>query len=61
METRNAKMICNKSGGTSTGVTYRVTLPTTWVKEMGLGTEERELELIYDEIDKCIKVKKRTN
>ncbi|MED9970437.1 MAG: AbrB/MazE/SpoVT family DNA-binding domain-containing protein [Ruminococcus sp.] len=50
METRNAKLIVNKSGGTATGKsnTYRVTLPTSWITKMGLGELNRELELYFD-------------
>ena len=50
METRNAKLIINKSGGTATGKsnTYRVTLPTSWITKMGLGELNRELELYFD-------------
>ena len=35
----------NKSGGTSSrnGVTTRLTLPTSWVKELGLTEENREV------------------
>lgn len=50
METRTAKLIVNKSGGTATGKsnTYRVTLPTSWITKMGLGELNRELELYFD-------------
>ena len=50
METRNAKLIVNKSGGSSGkgGVTFRVTLPTNWVREIGFGEDHRELKLKFD-------------
>ena len=61
MEKKQAKLICNKSGGTASkgGVTYRATLPTTWIKEMGLGLEERDLELEFNEEEKFIKITKK--
>ena len=50
METRKAKLIVNKSGGNASGKskTYRVTLPNSWITEMGLGELNREMELYFD-------------
>ena len=50
METRNAKLIVNKSGGTASGKskTYRVTLPNSWINQMGLGELNREIDLYFD-------------
>lgn len=41
---RVLKVTFNKSGGTSrNGITTRITLPTSWVKELGVTKENREV------------------
>lgn len=57
IETREAKMIVNKSG--SGGYVFRATLPTKWIREMGLNEEERELKLEFD--GENIIIKKRAD
>lgn len=46
MESREARMIINKSGAGSS--TFRATLPTSWIRQMGLGEEVRDLVLDFD-------------
>ena len=50
MKSRNAKLIVNHSGGTASksGKTYRVNLPNSWIEELGLGENSRELNLNFD-------------
>ena len=50
METKTAKVIFNRSGGTAGkgGITNRVTLPTTWIREMGVTEESREVKISFD-------------
>ena len=50
METRNAKLIINKSGGTASekSKTYRVTIPNSWVEQLGISEDNREIELSFD-------------
>ena len=50
METRNAKLTINKSGGTASekSKTYRVTIPNSWVEQLGISEENREIELSFD-------------
>lgn len=50
MENRKAKILFNKSGGTASkrGTTNRVTLPTLWIKEMGITFEDRNVLLTFD-------------
>lgn len=50
MEEKRARVIFNKSGGTagSGGITNRITIPTTWVKEMGITEEKREVNISFD-------------
>ena len=50
METRNTKLIVNKSGGTASekSKTYRVTLPNTWIEQLRLDEKNREIELLFD-------------
>ena len=45
-EKRKAKLIINKSGSGS--LTTRATLPISWIKEMGLNENERDLILEFD-------------
>ena len=50
MQKKTAKVIFNRSGGTagSGGITNRITIPTTWVKEMGITEEKREVNISFD-------------
>ena len=59
METRNANIIINKSGGTasSQGKTYRVTLPNSWVEQLGIDEENREVELCFDGVKITVRKK----
>ena len=45
MKERIVKVTFNKSGGTAKGkaVTNRVTIPTSWIKELGITEEDREV------------------
>ena len=59
-EKRKAKMSLNKSGGTAGkgGITYRVTIPSTWAKAIGITEDSRDLSIIYDEKKQQIIIKK---
>ena len=50
METRTANLIIGASGGTAGGnaTNYKLALPSTWIKEMGLTPEQRQVELRFD-------------
>ena len=50
METRTANLIIGTSGGTAGGnaTNYKLALPSTWIKEMGLTPEQRQVELRFD-------------
>lgn len=50
MEQRNAKVNISSAGGTASNGsrTYKVTLPTKWLKEMGVTEGQRELHLEFD-------------
>lgn len=50
MQKKIARVIFNRSGGTagSGGITNRITIPTTWVKEMGIREEQREVNISFD-------------
>ena len=50
METRSAKLIVNKSGGTASekSKTYRVTIPNSWIEQLGISEENREIELSFN-------------
>ena len=49
METRTAKISAYSSGGTASAgsVSYRVSLPSNWVKELGLD-KDNSAELVFD-------------
>lgn len=49
-EERTANIIINQSGGTASknGMTYRLTIPTTWAKEMGIEKENRSVKLLFE-------------
>ena len=55
MQERIVKVSFNKSGGTARGkaVTNRVTIPTSWIKQLGITEEDREIKLILED-DKII-------
>lgn len=56
MEKRILKINFNKSGrGTKTP---KLALPMTFIKNMGISEDNREIELIYDEEKKEIIIKK---
>ncbi len=50
MERRIAKINISSAGGTASSgsKTCKVTLPTSWVEEMGISRDHRELELTFD-------------
>ena len=50
MERRLGKIIIHASGGTAAkgANTYKLTLPSAWVKEMGVNGSNREVELSFD-------------
>ena len=50
MEQRRGKLIFCASGGTAGhgGQTCKLTLPITWIREMGLDAAERNVELSFD-------------
>ncbi|BDF70104.1 hypothetical protein CE91St41_26690 [Oscillospiraceae bacterium] len=50
MEKRVAKVNISDSGGTATkgSKTCKITLPTLWLKKLGICEDQRELELAFD-------------
>lgn len=50
MEHRTGKIIVSAAGGTASkgSKTYKVTIPSAWVKEMGLDESKRNIELMFD-------------
>ena len=50
MEKRKGHIIAGRAGGTAgkNAMTYKVSLPSAWVREMGLSGEERQVELLFD-------------
>ena len=50
MEKRIGNIIIQAPGGTAskTSSTYKVSLPSAWIKEMGISNSERKVELTFD-------------
>lgn len=50
MESRNVKIICSAAGGTAgkNAVTYKISLPSAWINELGIDKDNREVELRFD-------------
>lgn len=50
MEHRTGKVIVSSAGGTaaSGSKTYKVSIPSLWIKEMGLNESKRNIELMFD-------------
>lgn len=50
MEHRTGKVIVSTAGGTaaSGSKTYKVSIPSLWIKEMGIDENKRNIELMFD-------------
>lgn len=50
MEIRQGKVQIGKSGGTAgkNAMNCRISLPTTWVKELGIDEENRNITISFD-------------
>ena len=50
MEKRTGRVIIQAPGGTAAkgSYTYKLSIPSAWIKEMGITGEEREVELSFD-------------
>lgn len=50
MEQRNLKVSCCKAGGNASknALSYKLTLPVAWIKEMGIDSESREVIATFD-------------
>ncbi len=56
MEERKLKIIFNKSGSGS--ITPKMNIPMSWVKDMGVTPEDREVNVVYDKETKSFTAKK---
>lgn len=57
MDKRVAKVLWSKSGAKS-DIT-RITLPVSWIRDMGLTKEIREMDIEYDQEKKIITLRKK--
>ena len=59
MEIRNSKVIVGAAGGTAgkNAKTYKVSLPSSWLSEMGINEDDREICLSFD--GQKIRIQKR--
>lgn len=55
MEIQEKKLIPNKGGSGST--TYRLAIPTDWIRKMGLNKGDRDVKLTF--IDNKITIEKK--
>lgn len=55
MEKRKAKVMFAKAGN---GVNARMIIPIPWLREMGVDSENREVEIIFDKETKEITIKR---
>ena len=57
VEDRVVKVLFTKSGGTAKGtaITNRVTLPTTWVRQLGITEDDRDVKIILTDDSIIIK------
>ena len=60
MEQRNLKVSCCKAGGNASknALSYKLTLPVAWIKEMGIDLENREVEVIFENNEIVIRKRK---
>jgi hypothetical protein len=51
MEIRKSNLIVGLAGGTAGrgAKTYKLALPSTWIRKMGIGEDAREVELCFDD------------
>nr|DAM24335.1 MAG TPA: Toxin SymE, type I toxin-antitoxin system [Caudoviricetes sp.] len=49
-EQRNLKVSCCKAGGNASknALSYKLTLPVAWIKEMGISPEDREITATFE-------------
>ena len=40
------------------GVTPKISIPISWLRDMGVTPDDREIKLLYDEKEKSFKAKK---
>lgn len=61
IEERNMRLIIVKAGGTAgkNSLTYKISLPSKWVKEMGFSLEDRNAVIAFD--GEQITIKKQSN
>ena len=59
MKKRAGKIIIQAPGGTAAkgSCTYKLSLPTSWIKEMGISENDRQVDLCFDGTAICISKK----
>ncbi len=63
MEVRELKISANRAGGTAAAgaKTYRVALPSNWIKKMGLDSGSAKAEVVFDGTNILIRAKAEDN
>lgn len=58
-----AKVSFNKSGGTAgkNGLTTRITIPKSYIDDMGITQDDREVEIMYCKETKTLTIKKKSS
>lgn len=59
-ENREAKVLVSKAGGnaSSNSFNWRVSIPNTWISELGINKEDRDVTLVLDKEEKQIIIKR---
>ena len=63
MQKRKGKLLISQAGGTASknSKTYKISIPSSWVQEMGLNENNRDVELVFENNMICIEPIKTIN
>ena len=63
MQKRKGKLLISQAGGTASknSKTYKISIPSSWVQEMGLDENNRDIELVFENNMICIESIKTIN
>ena len=63
MQKRKGKLLISQAGGTASknSKTYKISIPSSWVQEMGLNENNRDIELVFKNNMICIESIKTIN
>lgn len=61
MDKRELKVLISKAGGNASAEakSYKISIPSAWIKKIGITQEDRICEVSFDETKKEIIIKKK--